>query len=127
MGFYGKEPVTPEKCSVTYLWTGLRTPGIFIVSVAGDAPNYSTGFSLVRNTHFVGGLKIDVMGWTGPLGKGTTPYEVKHSFEGEYQSKVVISASNGDFVVDVKEVPHDQVDDYIKSNAGQTSENVLFS
>ncbi len=127
MGFYGKEPVTPEKCSVIYLWTGLRTPGIFIVSVEGDAPNYSTGFSLVRDAHFVGGLKIDVMGWTGPLGKGTTPYKVKHSFEGEYQPKVVISASNGNFVVDVKEIPHDQVDDYIKSKAAQGSENVLFS
>ncbi|MBQ4819177.1 hypothetical protein [Aquimarina sp. MMG016] len=118
MGFYSKEPVDPAKTTATYLWTGLRTPGIFIINVEGDAPNYSYGFSLVRDPHFVGGLKIDAMGWTGPLGKGTTPYKVNGSFPGEYKSKIVISGSNGDFPIDVKEVPHDQVDDYIKSKAG---------
>ncbi|MCK8523436.1 hypothetical protein M0D21_17775 [Aquimarina sp. D1M17] len=118
MGFFGKQPVDPAKCSVTYLWTGLRTPGIFSVTVEGDAPNYSYGFSLVRDSHFVGGLKVDAMGWTGPLGKGTTPYKVQHSFNGEFKPKVVISGSNGDFLIDVKEIPYDQVDDYVKSKAG---------
>lgn len=114
MGFYQKEPVEENKIEVTYLWTGLGVPGVFNVSVQGDAPNYSYGFDLVRDSHFVGGLKIDVMGWTGPLGKGTTPYKVTGSFPGEFRDKIVISGSNGDFTVDVKQVPHDQVDDYVK-------------
>ena len=118
MGFYGKEPVDASKCKATYLWTGLRTPGVFVVEVEGNAPNYSYGFSLVRDPHFVGGLKIDSMGWTGPLGKGTTPYSSRGSFPGQFVPKIVISGSNGDFVIDVEEIPHDQVDDYVKSKVG---------
>lgn len=117
MGFYGKEPIDPKQCTVTYLWTGLRTPGVYIVNVEGDAPNYSYGFSLVRDPHFVGGLKIDSMGWTGPLGEGTTHYESKGSFPGTFNKQIVLSGSNGDFIVDVKEIPHDKVDAYVKSSA----------
>ncbi|MNJ83555.1 hypothetical protein D3C87_09760 [compost metagenome] len=119
MGFYGKEPVDPAKTKATYLWTGLGTPGIFIIEVQGDAPNYSYGFSLVRDTHFVGGLKIDSMGWTGPLGAGTTPYKSRGSFPGQYVSKIVISGSNGDFVIPVEEIAHDQVDNFVKSKVEQ--------
>ena len=117
MGFYGKEPVSPKECSVTYLWTGLRTPGVFIVEVEGDAPNYSYGFHLQRDAHFVGGLKVDCMGWTGPIGKGTTHYRVRGSFPGQFQKEIIISGSNGDFPVKVKEVPHAEVDNYIKTAA----------
>ncbi|WP_343606180.1 hypothetical protein [Fluviicola sp.] len=117
MGFYGKEPVNPAKTKATYLWTGLDTPGIFIIEVEGDAPNYSYGFTLVRDTHFVGGLKIDSMGWTGPLGPGTTPYSSRGSFPGQYVSKVVISGSNGDFLIPVEEIPHDAVDSFVKAKA----------
>lgn len=117
MGFYGKEPVDPAKTKVTYLWTGLNTPGVYVVEVQGDAPNYSYGFTLVRDQHFVGGLKIDSMGWTGPMGPGTTPYQVHGSFPGQYYPKVVISGSNGDFLIDVEEIPHNEVDDYVKSKA----------
>lgn len=119
MGFYGKEPVDAAKTTVTYLWTGLRTPGVFIIEVQGDAPNYSYGFSLVRDPHFVGGLKIDSMGWTGPLGPGTTPYQSKGSFPGQYQKEIVISGSNGDFLIPVTEIPHDEVDEFVKSKAEQ--------
>lgn len=117
MGFYSTEPVNPAKTTVTYLWTGLRTPGIFIVEVQGDAPNYSYGFTLTRDSHFVGGLKINSMGWTGPLGQGTTPYISKASFPGTFQNEIVISGSNGSFLIPVKEIVHDEVDAYIKSQA----------
>ncbi|QIL41948.1 hypothetical protein G7074_23375 [Pedobacter sp. HDW13] len=117
MGFYSTEPVNPAKTTVTYLWTGLRTPGIFIVEVQGDAPNYSYGFTLTRDPQFVGGLKINSMGWTGPLASGTSPYISRGSFPGHFQNQIVISGSNGDFLIPVKEVPHDQVDSYIKSQA----------
>lgn len=117
MGFYMKEPVDQAKCKATYLWTGFKTPGVFIVEVAGEAPNYSYGFSLKRDDHFVGGLKINSMGWTGPLGAGTSPYTSKGTFPGQFVKQIVISGSNGDFLVDVQEIPHDQVDDFIKKNA----------
>jgi len=115
MGFYGKEPVNPAKTTATYLWTGLRTPGIFIIEVQGDAPNYSYGFSLVRDQHFVGGLKVDSMGWTGPIGEGTKHYISKGAFPGQYQEEIVVSGSNGDVTIKVKEIPADEVDDFIKS------------
>jgi hypothetical protein len=37
-----------------------------------------------RNTHFVGGLEIEVVGWTGPLAvpEETTPYTVTADFYG---------------------------------------------
>tara|TARA_R110002073_G_scaffold306012_5_gene475192 strand:- start:34709 stop:35065 length:357 start_codon:yes stop_codon:yes gene_type:complete len=117
MGFYQKEPVTAAKCKAVYLWTGLGTPGVFHVTVEGDAPNFSYGFSLVRDQHFVGGLKIDSMGWTGPRAEGTTAYSVQGSFPGQFVPKIVISGSNGDFLVDVEEIPHNKVDDYVKSKA----------
>ncbi|MFC5044924.1 hypothetical protein ACFSTE_21310 [Aquimarina hainanensis] len=124
MGFYSKQPVNPKKTTATYLWTGLRTPGVFLVHVEGDAPNYSSGFDLVRDPHFVGGLKVESMGWTGPIGEGTTPYSVNGSFSGEYRSQIVVSGSNGDFSIDVKEIPHDQVDEFMKSNAAKQVEEL---
>jgi len=117
MGFYQPEPVNPEKTTVTYLWTGLNTPGVFIVHVEGDAPKFSSGFDLIRDPHFVGGLKINSMGWTGPMAEGTQPYKVSGSFPGSYKSQIIVSGSNGDFLIDVKEIPNDQVDDYVKSLA----------
>lgn len=117
MGFYQKQPVDPKKCSVVYLWTGLRTPGIYRVHVEGEAQHYSTGFTLVRDPHFVGGLKIDSMGWTGPIGEGKTPYQSEGSFPGQFYPEIIISGSNGDFPIKVKEFPHDQVDQYVKEAA----------
>ncbi len=117
MGFYMKQPVDPAKTTATYLWTGLNTPGVFLIQVEGEAPNFTSGFTLVRDPHFVGGLKIDSMGWTGPRGEGSTPYVSKGSFPGQFYPRIVVSGANGDFVIDVKEIPHDQVDDYMKSNA----------
>ncbi|MDA9773423.1 hypothetical protein N9B82_00585 [Saprospiraceae bacterium] len=117
MGFYGPEPVDPKETTVTYLWTGLRTPGVYIVETGGDAPNYSYGFVLKRDQHFVGGLKIDAMGWTGPVAPGTTPYKVKGTFPGAFYEEIIISGSNGSFPIKVKEIPHTKVDAFIKKNA----------
>lgn len=119
MGFYGKQPINPKKCSATYVWTGLGGPGFFSVYVEGDAQNYSYGFDLVRDTHFVGGLKIDSMGWTGPIGEGTSHYKDHGTFPGEFRDKIVISGSNGDFVINVEQIPHDEVDHYVKSKSNE--------
>jgi len=115
MGFYGPEPFT--SATATYLWTGLGSPGVFIVEVTGDAPNYTSGMTLVRDPHWVGGLKINVMGWTGPLGEGTTPYTVRGTFPGQFVPKIVVAGSNGQQVIDVNEIAHDQADDFVKAKA----------
>lgn len=117
MGFFGKEPIDINQTEVTYVYTGYETQGFFHVKTGGNAPNYSYGFSLHRDPNFCGGLKIDVMGCTGPIGQGVTPYTVSGSFNGEFRSKVILSASNGDFTVDVRVIPHEQADEYGKAEA----------
>jgi hypothetical protein len=113
MGFYGTEPFTTA--SATYVWMGLDSPGAFIVEVEGDAPNYTSGIQLVRDPHFVGGLKIDVMGWTGPLGEGTAPYQVKGTFPGEFRNEIIVSGANGDQVVKVEQIPQTETEAYLKA------------
>ncbi len=115
MGFHGLEPFETAKAS--YIWTGLEEPGFFHIEVAGHAPKFSYGFQLVRDTHFVGGLKIDVMGWTGPLSKGTTPYQVSGTFPGEFRKEIVVAGSDGSKLVKVSEVPHSDVEKWLKSKA----------
>jgi hypothetical protein len=115
MGFYGPEPF--DTATATYVWMGLESPGAFFVEVKGHAPNYTSGITLVRDSHWVGGLKINVMGWTGPLGQGTTPYTVHHSFPGSFLPEIVVSGSNHTIVVKVKEIPAEQADDYLQKRA----------
>ncbi len=115
MGFYGKEPF--DKATATYVWMGLEQPGSFFVEVEGNAPNFTSGIQLVRDPDWVGGLKVDVMGWTGPRGEGSKSYKVHGTFPGEYRKQIVVSGANGDQVIDVKEIPHDQVEDHLKAKA----------
>jgi hypothetical protein len=115
MGFYGYEPF--DKAEATYVWTGLKEPGFFSVVVWGEAPNYTYGIELVRDPQWVGGLKINVMGWTGPLGEGKTPYKVHRGFEGEYLDAIVVEGSNGKRVIEVKQIGHEQSEEYMKSLA----------
>lgn len=113
MGFFVKQPVNHSATTATYLWAGQDIPGVFIVEVDGDAQNFSYAFSLLRDDDVADGLKIDVMGWSGPLTKGTMPYKVSHAFPGEYQKSIIISGANGDAVVSVKEITHDKADEYL--------------
>jgi hypothetical protein len=66
-------------------------------------------------------LAIKVMGWTGPLGQGTTPYTVRGTFPGAYLKDIVVIGSNKTEVVPVKEIPF--VDDaaYMKLAGGWIS------
>jgi hypothetical protein len=54
---------------------------MLLLRAKGDAQNYTSGI------HFVAGASPDghdlfkLMGWVGPLGKGTTPYEHLQRFE----------------------------------------------
>jgi hypothetical protein len=112
MGFYGPEPF--DTAQAVYVWTGLGQPGFFSVTVEGNAPNFSYGFKLVRDDQWVGGLAIKVMGWTGPLGKGTTPYKVRGTFPGHYLKEIVIIGSNKHQVVEVTQIPFTTDEDFQK-------------
>jgi hypothetical protein len=112
MGFYGPEPF--DTAEATYVWTGLGAPGFFSVNVKGQAPNFTSGIQLVRDPHFVGGLAINVMGWTGPLAQGTTPYAVHATFNGLYLPKILIVGQNKRLLIDVKEIPFTTDEAYVK-------------
>ncbi|MBI1684944.1 hypothetical protein [Caulobacter hibisci] len=111
MGFYGPEPF--DTAEATYVWTGLRTPGFFSVKVQGAAPNFTSGIQLVREPDFVGGLAVKVMGWTGPVAKGTTPYAVSGTFNGFYVPKILIVGANKSLLIDVKEIPFTTDEAYV--------------
>ena len=112
MGFYGPEPF--NTATARYVWTGLGVPGFFAVTVMGDAPNFTSGITLIRDPEWVGGLAIKVMGWTGPLGKGTTPYTVRGSFPGGYLKEIVVIGSNKIEIVPVTEIPFTSDEAYMK-------------
>jgi hypothetical protein len=113
MGFYG--PVPFDTAKATYVWTGLGSPGFFSVTVEGNAQNFTTGIKLVRDTQWVGGLAIRVMGWTGPIGKGTKPYKVSGSFAGSFLKEIVVIGSNKHEVVKVGEIPFTSEEEFGKN------------
>jgi len=115
MGFYGPEPL--ETAEAQYVWTGVGQPGFFSVTVQGNAPNFTSEITLVRDTHFAGGLKIDVMGWTGPLGRGSAPYKVSERFAGSYLPQIVIDGSNKRIIIPV-EIPFASSEADLKVSGG---------
>jgi hypothetical protein len=115
MGFYQPEPFDTASASFIQRPNGF---GVFLVEVQGNAPNYTAGLTLVRDAHWVGGLKIDVMGWTGPLSQGTAPYTVKGSFPGQYVPQIVIAGANGERLVPVKAISAEDSDSFVQRLAG---------
>ena len=115
MGFYGKEPV--ETAKATYVWTGLGTPGFYFIEATGEAQNFSYGFKLERESQFVGGLMVNVMGMTGPVGEGTSKFTVQGHFSGEYRKEIFVSGSNKTIKVQVEEIPKEQAEDWVKKHA----------
>jgi hypothetical protein len=69
---------------------------------------------LLRDPHWVGGLAIDVTGWTGPLAEGTTPYSVSAQFNGHYLKEIVVKGSNKTEVVHVKEIPFINEEEFVQ-------------
>jgi hypothetical protein len=102
MPFFGLEPF--DAAEAQYFWTGLGQPGFFKVTVRGHAQKFSFGFQLKQDTYFVGGLAIEVTGWTGPLTQGKTPYTVTGDFNGRFLHEIVVIGSNKSEVVRVEEV-----------------------
>jgi hypothetical protein len=115
MPFYGPEPF--DTAEATYVWTGLGTPGFFRITVKGHARKFSSGFKIVRDPHWVGGLAFEVTGWTGPLAEppSTTPYTVTDTFHGTFHKEIVVIGSNKSEVVKVKEVPFTSDEDVHKA------------
>jgi hypothetical protein len=111
MGFYGSQPFNTARAY--YVWTGFGEPGHFTVIVQGDARNYTSGIELKRDSEFVGGLKVNVMGWTGPLGAGSRPYTVQGTFPGEFRRQIVVGGANKTVVVDVQEIPADAAEQHL--------------
>lgn len=113
MGFYGPEPF--DTAQAVYVWTGLGARGFFSVTVEGHAPNFTSGIKLVSDEQWVGGLAIKVMGWTGPIGNGATPYKVRGSFPGSFLKEIVIIGSNKTQIVKVSEIPFTSDEDFAKN------------
>jgi hypothetical protein len=112
MPFLQLEPF--DSAEATYIWTGAGAPGFFSVEVKGHAPNFTFGIKLRRDSEYVGGLAIEVIGWTGPLGQGTKPYAVIGQFQGAYLKEIVVIGANKKEVVPVKEIPFKSDEDYVK-------------
>lgn len=113
------QPVDPEKTTVLFLpevETLRGDVGIFLVHVEGEVQDYSIAFTLVK-AKFFGGLKIDSMGWTGPLGYGKRLYESNAAIHGHFVPDIIVAGSNGSFEIPVEKIPFEEVDEYVKSIA----------
>jgi len=74
MGFLGLIPA--DKLAASYD----PQNKVLILYAEGKAKKYTTGIHFVQDLHFVGGLKFDLEGWTGPIGPGWQPYKIKGEF-----------------------------------------------
>jgi hypothetical protein len=92
MPFFGIQPF--DTAEVTYVRADPAAAGFFSVQVKGAAQKFSFGFRLVQDSKLTTGLAIMVMGWTGPLAEGATPYEVSGQFEGAYLKEILVIGTN---------------------------------
>jgi hypothetical protein len=113
MGFYGLVPF--DRAEVTYVWTGVEEPGHFSVKIWGHAQQYTYDVQLKQDSRWVCGLKVDVMGWKGPIGQGTDEYTATGAFPGQFVDKIIIEGSNKREVVPVKQIPAEQAEEYMQS------------
>ncbi len=112
MPFFQSEPF--DTAQAKYFWAGPGLPGFFRVTVRGHARNFSFGFQLRRDPHFVSGLAVDVMGWTGPLAHGTTPYTVTADFTGGYLPDIIVIGANKTEIVHVEEIAFESEERFMR-------------
>jgi hypothetical protein len=115
MPFFQSEPF--DTAHAKYFWAGPGQPGFFRVTVRGHAQNLSFGFQLRRDPHFVTGLGVDVMGWTGPLTQGTMPYTVTGDFTGAYLHDITVIGANKTEIVHVEEVAFESEERFMEEFA----------
>lgn len=114
MGFYQTQPWN------TATAVFIQSPdsfGTFLVDVDGDAMEFTSGIQLVRDPDFVGGLKVTVKGWTGPLTGKTFPYKAHGSFDGQYRDQIVVSGSNKTELVNVEIIPPEKAEEHLRARA----------
>ena len=114
MPLFQTEPFDTARAK--YFWAGPGRPGYFRVTVRGHARNFSFGFQLRRVPSFVSGLAVDVMGWTGPLAHGTTPYTVTADFVGRYAPEIVVIGANKTEVVHVEEIAFESEESFMRAH-----------
>ncbi len=114
MGFYQLQPFNQAEAQ---LLAADIFPPLIRVEVSGNARNYTSGIQLVRDHNWVGGLKIDVMGWTGPLGEGTTPYKVTATFQSIGVNSIIVVGSNKVETIPVTTIGKEEVEDFLKQKA----------
>jgi len=114
MPFFQSEPF--DTAHAKYFYAGPSQPGFFRVTVRGHARNFSFGFQLRQVPTFVSGLAVDVMGWTGPLAQGTTPYHVTADFVGRYAPEIVVIGANKTEVVHVEEIAFESEEGFMRAH-----------
>jgi hypothetical protein len=115
MPFFQAEPF--DTAQVKYFWADAGHPGFFRITVHGNARNFSFGFQLKQVPTFLGGLAVDVMGWTGPLAQGTTPYTVTADFVGWYAPEIVVIGANKTEIVHVEEIAFQSEEGFMRAHA----------
>jgi hypothetical protein len=115
MGFFGPIPFTTA--TATYVDHTVGPAGAFHVQVEGESRMYTTGVQLDRDPHFVGGLKVDVNGWVGPLADPPrdAPYRCSGTFVGQYMPEIVVAGANGRKLIPVRHIAADQGDEFLAS------------
>lgn len=73
MGFLGFAPA--DDLAATYD----PAEQVLTLSARGEAPNFTYGFEFKRIT-WIGGLKFELLAWSGPHAAGTRKYEYSQSF-----------------------------------------------
>ena len=74
MGFLGLIPA--DKLAATYD----PQAQTLILFAEGNARKYTSNISFVQDIQWVGGLKFDLEGWTGPIGSGLQQYNYEQKF-----------------------------------------------
>jgi len=115
MPFFQPEPFDSAK--VRYHRAHHGHLGYYRVTVHGHAPNFSFGFQLKQVPTFVGGLAVEVMGWTGPLAPGLAQYRVAADFVGTYAPEIVVIGANKTEVVHVEEVAFESEEAFMRAYA----------
>jgi hypothetical protein len=100
MGFRGLVPA--EELAAFYN-ASLQTLTLF---ASGEVQKYTYGINFIRDPHWVGGLKFELYGWTGPLSVGFEKYSCDTSVSIQLPSPVIPEA---EVVIVTQNYPDGQV------------------
>ncbi len=91
MGFYG--PISTHHLSATasFRYTGLgKTVGVLAITAQGDTQNFTTGITLKQDGEDNGVPVFRLMGWSGPIGQGSSAFHAEGGFDWSSQPPSVI-------------------------------------